>query len=73
MKPGKTKKWDFPQEVVAIWRNAPNLTVCPRYRCVGFDKLLAHIRNDKCERCFAVYQRLTNELNLIWLLRKSRN
>jgi hypothetical protein len=52
----KTKApWNFLPEIRAIWHAAPKLTLCPRFRRAGIDKLLAHIENDKCQRCLAVY------------------
>jgi hypothetical protein len=67
--PRKTKlAWDFPPEIRAIWHAAPNLTLCPKFRRASMEKLLAHIKNDKCERCLAVYQQLNKESDLICFL-----
>ena len=46
---------------------------CPKYRHRGFDKVLAHVRNDNCERCRAVYRQLYKECALVSLLMRSRN
>ena len=32
--------WNFPPEIRAIWRAAPKLTLCPRFRRAGTDKVL---------------------------------
>jgi hypothetical protein len=44
----KKPDYDYPPEIKAIWHAAPNLTFCPKYRRVGFNKVLAHIRDDRC-------------------------
>jgi hypothetical protein len=70
----KTKApWNFPPGIRAIWRAAPKLTLCPGFRRASIDKLLAHIENDKCECCLAVYQQLNKESDLICFLMRSRN
>jgi hypothetical protein len=68
----KNPTWNFPPEIRAIWRAAPKLTLCPRFRRVGIDKVLAHIENDS-QRCVAVYQQLDRESELICFLMRSRN
>jgi hypothetical protein len=69
----KNPTWNFPPEIRAIWRAAPKLTLCPRFRRAGTDKVLAHIKADKCERCRAVYRQLDKESELICFLMRSRN
>jgi len=60
-------------EVRAIWHAAPNLTLCPKFRRASADKVLEHIRQDKCERCLAVLWQLQKEMDLISFLMSSRN
>jgi len=69
----KKPTWDFPPEIRAIWHAAPNLTLCPKFRRRGLDEVLAHICNDKCERCREVYRQLNKECALICFLMRSRN
>ncbi len=72
--PRKMKpEFEFSPEQLAVWRAMPNLILCPKYRRVGFDKVLAHIRQDHCRRCLAVYRQFEREEELIWFLRSSRN
>ena len=65
--------WDFPPEIRAILSRSPNLTLCPRFRRASAEKVVAHIKRDKCERCLAVYRQLEEESDLICFLRRSRN
>ena len=65
--------WNFPPEIRAIWHAAPNLTLCPKFHRASLDKLLTHIKSDKCKRCLAVYQQLDRESELICFLMNSRN
>ena len=65
--------FEFPPEVRAIWHVASNLTLCPKFRRAGADKVLAHIKKEKCERCLAVYRQWQKESNLISYLKSSRN
>jgi hypothetical protein len=67
--------FDFSPEQLAVWRAMPKLTLCPKYtrRKVGFDKVLAHISKDDCEKCRAFYLQIEREEELIWFLRTSRN
>jgi hypothetical protein len=69
----KKPEFRFPPEVEAIWRNSPNLEPCPEFREVDAPTFLAHIRRDKCERCFAVFRQLDGELRLINYLMRGRN
>lgn len=69
----KKPPYDFPPEIREIWRRSPNLTLCPKYRRAGADKVFDHIKNDKCERCLAVWRQLDEESALITLLMNSRN
>ncbi len=69
----KKPEFEFPPEMLAVWKSAPQLTLCPRFRRAGFDKVLEHIKKDKCERCLAVYRQLNREADLISFLRASRN
>jgi len=69
----KKPPFQFPPEIVAILRRSPNLTLCPKFRRAGIDKVFAHIRNDKCERCLAVWRQLDEESKLIAFLMRSRN
>jgi hypothetical protein len=69
----KKPAFEFPPEIQAIWHAAPNLTFCPKFRRAGADKVLEHIKKDKCERCLAVLRRLQKEMDLITFLRSSRN
>jgi hypothetical protein len=73
--PQKKKKPDseFHPEVRAIWHNAPNLTVCPKFRRKSADKVFAHIKQDKCERCLAVVRHLANEADLVSFLMSGMN
>ncbi len=70
----KKPEFKFPPEMLAVWKStSPQLTLCPKFRRAGFDKVLEHIKKDKCERCLAVYRQLNRESDLIWFLRSSRN
>ena len=69
----KKPAWEFPPEIRAILRNSPNLTLCPRFRRASADKVLAHIKKDKCERCLPVYRQLEVASNLVCFLMKGRN
>ena len=69
----KKPEFKWPPEIEAIWRNSPQLTLCPKFRRAGVDKVVAHIRKDKCERCLAVWRQLESEWSLIRFLRRSRN
>ena len=72
--PRKEKpKFEFPPEIRAIWHSAPNLTLCPKFRKVGAEKVLEHIKRDKCERCLAVYRQLAKEADMIAFLMNGRN
>jgi hypothetical protein len=75
MKKPRTKKpdYEFPPEIQAIWQAAPNLTFCPKFRRASADKVLEHIKQDKCERCVAAYWQLDKESSLISYLRSVRN
>jgi hypothetical protein len=64
---------EFPPEIRAIWHAAPNLTLRPRFRRASADKVFAHIKQDKCERCLAVVRQLQHEMNLIIYLTRGRN
>jgi len=72
---GKKKKsdYEFPPEIRAIWHAAPNLTPCPKFRRAGADKVLEHVKQDKCERCLAVLRQLQKEIDLIIYLTSGRN
>jgi len=54
----KEPKFEWPPEIRAIWHASPNLTLCARFRRAGADKVEAHLRKDKCERCLAVYRQI---------------
>lgn len=69
----KKPAFEFPPEVRAIWHAAPNLTLCPKFRHVGADEVLEHIKRDKCERCLAVLRQLQKEMDLIIYLTSGRN
>ena len=69
----KKPDWDFPPEIRAIWRTAPNLTPCPRFRRVSTDKFFAHLKKERCERCLAVWQQSEKESELIAFLMRNRN
>jgi hypothetical protein len=69
----KKPDFDFPPEIQAIWRAAPNLTPCPKFRRASADKVLEHIKKDKCERCLVFYRQLAKEADMIAFLRSSRN
>jgi hypothetical protein len=69
----KKPDFEFPPEVRAIWHTAPNLTPCPKFRRASADKVLEHIRQDKCERYLAVLQQLQKEMDLIIYLTSGRN
>lgn len=69
----KKPDFEFPPEIRAIWRTAPNLTLCPKFRRASADKVLEHIKQDKCERCVAAYRQLAKEADVISFLRSSRN
>ncbi len=69
----KKPYFEFPPEVRAIWRTAPNLTLCPKFRRASADKVLEHIKKDKCERCLDVYRQLAKEADMISFLMSSRN
>ena len=70
----KKPDWDFPPEVRARWRTAPNLKPCrPKFGKVGFDKFIEHIKKDKCKQCFLLYRQLNYESRLIAFLRQARN
>jgi hypothetical protein len=45
----KKTKFHFTLEQLAVWRGSSHLTVCPKYRRAGVDKLVAHIKADNCE------------------------
>jgi hypothetical protein len=66
-------QFEFLPEVRAIWHAAPNLTFCPKFRRASADKVLGHIKKDKCERCLAVYRQLDKESSLIVYLMSGRN
>jgi hypothetical protein len=63
----------FPPEIRAIWHAAPNLTLCPKFRRASADRVFEHIKQDRCERCLAVYRQLAKEADLISFLMSSRN
>ena len=69
----KKPYFEFPPEIRAIWRTAPNLTLCPKFRRASADKVLEHIKQDRCERCLAVVRQLQHEMNLIIYLTNGRN
>jgi len=69
----KKPKFEFPPEYLAVWRSAPQLTLCPKFRRAGADKVVEHIKKDHCARCLAVYRQLERESDLISFLRSSRN
>ena len=69
----KKPDFEFPPEIRAIWHAAPNLTFCPKFRRASADKVLEHIKKDKCERCLALLQQLQKEMDLIIYLTSSRN
>jgi hypothetical protein len=74
--PSRRKKkpdFEFPAEIRAIWHAAPNLTLCPKYRRASADKVFEHIKQDKCERCLAVYRQLAKEADMIAFLMSGRN
>jgi hypothetical protein len=71
--PRPKKPFEFSPEERAVWRAMPRLTLCPKYRRVGFDKVLAPIKNGNCERCRDVYLVIARTEKLIWYLRMSRN
>lgn len=73
MKPRKKKSIsEFPPWIRAIWRAAPNLTLCPKFHKAGADEVFDHVKRDKCERCLAVYRQLAKEADMIYFLRNSR-
>jgi hypothetical protein len=45
----KKPPFEFTPEERAVWRAMQMLPLCPKYRRVGFDKVLAHIKKDSCE------------------------
>jgi hypothetical protein len=69
----KKPDFEFPPEIRAISHSAPNLFLCPKFRKAGADKVFAHIKHDKCERCLAIYRQLAKESDMIYFLRNSRN
>jgi hypothetical protein len=69
----KKPDFEFPPEIRAIWHTAPNLTLCPKFRKASADKVFAHIKQDKCERCVAVLRQLQKEMDLIIYLTSGRN
>ncbi len=54
----KKPEFEFSPEMLAVWKSAPQLTLCPKFRKAGVDKVVEHIKKDKCERCLAVYRQL---------------
>jgi hypothetical protein len=71
----KKPAFEFSPEDRAVWRAMPKLTLCPKYtrRKVGFDKVLAHIKQDHCHQCLAFYLQIERMEESIWFLRTSRN
>jgi hypothetical protein len=71
----KKPPFEFSPEQRAVWRAIPpkKVTVCPKYRRVGVDEFVAHIKRDKCEQCRAFYLQIEREEELIRFLRTSRN
>ena len=45
---------------------------CAQHRA-STDKVVEHIKKDKCERCLAVYRQFLWEERVIWYLRACRN
>jgi len=56
-----------------VWLGAPNLALCPKFRKASADKVLEHIKEDKCGRCLAVFHQLDKESLLIGYLSRGRN
>lgn len=63
---------DFPPEFRAVWRNAPNLKTCRKFRRVSADRFIAHVKEDKCERCLAIYRQMEKEMNMICFLMENK-
>ena len=69
----KRLKYDFPPEIRTVLCNSPNLQLCPKFRRASADKVIGHIRKDRCEQCLAVFCQLMDESDMICFLTRNKN
>jgi len=71
--PRKKRNHGLTEEQLAVLRNSPNLEPCRQFRDADIFKFVEHLNEEKCEQCVAFFRMLDKELQMMRVLRESRN
>jgi hypothetical protein len=64
----KNRRYELPEEVLAVLESSPNLEPCEEFRYADIHVFVKYLNEKECEQCMAWFRQTDKELKTIALL-----